>query len=59
MMVNPDEEAGGDNGASWMVKNHWDAIDPAFAFNEGGEGTPDWLGTQGHHVHRLRSRRNA
>src|SRR6202050_1404528 len=24
MMVNPDEEAGGDNGATWMVTNHWD-----------------------------------
>ena len=47
MMVNPDEEAGGENGASWMVKNHWDAIDPAFAFNEGGDGTPDWLGLKG------------
>ena len=47
MMVNPDEEAGGENGAGWMVKNHWDAIDPAFAFNEGGEGAPDWLGLKG------------
>src|ERR1700733_3994326 len=47
MMVNPDEEAGGDNGATWMVNNHWDAIDPAFAFNEGGGGTPDWLGLKG------------
>ena len=47
MMVNPDEEAGGENGAAWMVKNHWDAIDPAFAFNEGGEGAPDWLGIKG------------
>lgn len=47
IMVNPDEEAGGENGADWMVKNHWDAIDPAFAFNEGGDGAPDWLGTKG------------
>ena len=47
MMVNPDEEAGGDNGATWMVNNHWDAIDPAFAFNEGGEGMPDWIGIKG------------
>jgi len=47
MMVNPDEEAGGENGATWMVKNHWDAINPAFAFNEGGEGSPDWLGLKG------------
>jgi acetylornithine deacetylase/succinyl-diaminopimelate desuccinylase-like protein len=44
LMINPDEEAGGENGAEWMVKNHWDAIDPAFAFNEGGGGAPDWLG---------------
>jgi acetylornithine deacetylase/succinyl-diaminopimelate desuccinylase-like protein len=44
LMVNPDEEAGGANGAEWMVKNHWEAIDPAFAFNEGGGGAPDWLG---------------
>jgi acetylornithine deacetylase/succinyl-diaminopimelate desuccinylase-like protein len=47
MMVNPDEEAGGENGAGWMVKNHWDEIDPAFAFNEGGTGAPDWLGLNG------------
>ncbi len=36
MMVNADEEAGGADGAQWMVKNHWNAIDPAFAVNEGG-----------------------
>ena len=47
MMVNPDEEAGGANGAEWMVKNHWDAIDPAFAINEGGGAEPGWLGTSG------------
>src|SRR5260370_34327165 len=47
MMVNPDEEAGGENGADWMIKNHWDAIEPAFAINEGGTGAPDWLGTKG------------
>jgi len=47
MMVNPDEEAGGDNGANWMVANHWDVIDPAFVFNEGGDGSPSWLGTKG------------
>ena len=39
MMINPDEEAGGENGAKWMVENHWDAIDPAFALNEGGSAT--------------------
>jgi len=47
MMVNPDEEAGGENGADWMVKNHWDAIAPEFAINEGGDGAPEWLGTKG------------
>jgi len=47
MMVNADEEAGGENGARWMVANHWDAFAPAFAMNEGGEGTPHWLGSRG------------
>jgi acetylornithine deacetylase/succinyl-diaminopimelate desuccinylase-like protein len=47
MMINPDEEAGGENGAEWMVANHWDAIDPAFAFNEGGDGEPNWIGIKG------------
>ena len=47
MMVNCDEEAGGENGANWMAANHWDAFDPEFAFNEGGEGTPNWLGSRG------------
>ena len=47
MMVNCDEEAGGDNGANWMVANHWAAFDPAFAMNEGGSGTPNWLGSRG------------
>jgi acetylornithine deacetylase/succinyl-diaminopimelate desuccinylase-like protein len=44
MMVNPDEEAGGANGAEWMAANHWDAFDPAFAVNEGGVATPDPFG---------------
>ena len=48
MMVNPDEEAGGANGAEWMVANHWDAFDPAFAVNEGGAGTPDPFGGRDH-----------
>ncbi len=47
MMVNCDEEAGGADGANWMTANHWDAFDPEFAFNEGGEGTPNWLGSRG------------
>jgi acetylornithine deacetylase/succinyl-diaminopimelate desuccinylase-like protein len=47
MMVNADEEAGGEFGARFMVEKHWDAIDPAFVINEGGEGTPGWLGSKG------------
>jgi len=47
MMINADEEIGGGSGAKWMVENHWDAIDPAFAVNEGGGGTPNWLGSTG------------
>jgi acetylornithine deacetylase/succinyl-diaminopimelate desuccinylase-like protein len=46
MMVTPDEEAGGANGAEWMAANHWDAFDPAFAVNEGGVGTPDPFGAR-------------
>src|SRR5258707_13162010 len=41
------DEAGRDNGADWMVKNHWAAIAPEFAINEGGDGAPEWLGTRG------------
>lgn len=47
MMVNADEEIGGTMGAKWMVENHWDALDPAFVINEGGNGTPNWLGSSG------------
>jgi acetylornithine deacetylase/succinyl-diaminopimelate desuccinylase-like protein len=47
MMVNCDEEAGGENGANWMADNHWDTFDPAFAMNEGGHATPNWLGSRG------------
>ncbi|HEY2663637.1 MAG TPA: M20/M25/M40 family metallo-hydrolase [Candidatus Binataceae bacterium] len=47
MMVNPEEEVGGEKGAQWMVANHWDAIDPAFAVNEGGSGRPNLLGMTG------------
>jgi acetylornithine deacetylase/succinyl-diaminopimelate desuccinylase-like protein len=45
MMINPDEEAGGADGAQWMVKEHWDAFDPAFAVNEGGFATLDPFGS--------------
>jgi len=47
MMVNADEEAGGEFGARFMAEKHWGAIDSAFAINEGGSGTPGWLGSEG------------
>src|SRR5256886_9878920 len=33
-----DEEGGNFNGVSWLVKEHRDLIDAAFAINEGGAG---------------------
>jgi len=33
-----DEETGNYNGVDWLVKNHRDLIDAAFAINEGGGG---------------------
>ncbi|MFZ0887768.1 MAG: M20/M25/M40 family metallo-hydrolase [Candidatus Binataceae bacterium] len=47
MMVNADEEAGGEDGAGFIAAMHFDAIDPAYAFNEGGSGTLHWLGCDG------------
>lgn len=35
-MANADEEAGGRNGAGWMVKEHPEAIRAEYAINEGG-----------------------
>ena len=36
-----DEETGGTDGASWMIKNHWSELDPAFVLDEGGAGSRD------------------
>jgi len=47
MMVNAGEEVGGADGAGFMVANHFDEIDPAFAFNEGGGGERNWLHSTG------------
>ncbi|TMC60357.1 MAG: M20/M25/M40 family metallo-hydrolase [Chloroflexi bacterium] len=35
-MANADEEAGGTNGAKWMMQNHPDLIRAEYALNEGG-----------------------
>ena len=46
-----DEEAGGEWGIAWMLKNHRQAIDAEFALNEGGrvmlqDGQVRWIGVQ-------------
>ncbi len=36
-----DEEILGPLGASWMIKNHWDKLDPEWVWDEGGIGSKD------------------
>lgn len=36
-----DEESGGVNGAAWMIKNHWDELNPEYVLDEGGVGSHD------------------
>lgn len=39
LMLNADEETGGDYGAGWMAEHHWDLIECEVALNEGGGST--------------------
>jgi len=39
LALTSDEESGDANGAEWLVKQHRDLIDAAFAINEGGGGS--------------------
>lgn len=39
LALTADEESGDANGAQWLIKDHRDLIDAAYAFNEGGGGT--------------------
>ena len=41
LMFVPDEEVGGDLGATWMRKNHYDDLDPEYVIDEGGFGSRD------------------
>jgi acetylornithine deacetylase/succinyl-diaminopimelate desuccinylase-like protein len=41
LMAVPDEEVGGGLGAEWMLKNHFNDIDPEFILDEGGFGSRD------------------
>jgi acetylornithine deacetylase/succinyl-diaminopimelate desuccinylase-like protein len=36
-----DEETGGVNGAAWMIKHHWDELNPEYVLDEGGVGSRD------------------
>jgi acetylornithine deacetylase/succinyl-diaminopimelate desuccinylase-like protein len=41
LMAVPDEETGGELGATWMRKNHYDLLDPEYVIDEGGFGSRD------------------
>jgi len=36
-----DEEILGEYGAQWMIKHHWDKLDPEWVWDEGGIGSKD------------------
>ena len=38
LALTADEEGGGSNGVRWLIANHKDSIDAAYALNEGGGG---------------------
>jgi acetylornithine deacetylase/succinyl-diaminopimelate desuccinylase-like protein len=41
MLSTCDEESNGKLGIQWMVKNHFDEVDPAYVLDEGGAGSRD------------------
>ena len=43
MLCDPDEEAGGEFGIKWMVKNHPEELDAEWVIDEGGLGSRDAL----------------
>src|SRR5204862_8108838 len=45
LALTSDEESGDANGVEWLVKEHRDLIDAAYALNEGGGGTLEGTGT--------------
>ena len=40
-----DEESDGRNGAAWMIRNHWDELNPEYVLDEGGLGSADLFAT--------------
>ena len=41
LLADCDEETGGSDGAAWMIKNHWNELNPAYVLDEGGVGSRD------------------
>jgi acetylornithine deacetylase/succinyl-diaminopimelate desuccinylase-like protein len=41
MLSTADEESNGVLGIQWMLKNHFDEVDPAYVLDEGGAGSRD------------------
>jgi acetylornithine deacetylase/succinyl-diaminopimelate desuccinylase-like protein len=46
-LASADEESGGDQGAQWMIQNHWQDLRPEYALDEGGFATRDLLSANG------------
>ena len=44
LLANADEEAGGEAGAEWVVRNHWDKVAAGYVLNEGGMGIKGMFG---------------
>jgi acetylornithine deacetylase/succinyl-diaminopimelate desuccinylase-like protein len=40
-----DEETDGTSGASWMIAQHWDELNPEYVLDEGGVGSQDLFAT--------------
>src|SRR5678815_453155 len=47
LLATADEESGGQDGARWMIANHWDEMRPEYVFDEGGFGARDVLAADG------------
>lgn len=47
LLCSADEESGGDQGAQWMIAQHWPEIECEYALDEGGFGTKDLLSGKG------------
>ncbi len=47
LLATADEETGGQDGARWMIQNHWRALDPEYVLDEGGFGSRDILAADG------------